>query len=105
VSKKKSERRCHAARDQHFKGGLQVGHDERKRSATAVGFNLVGAFFALRSLDTAYAGMVLQVWDEQVAGDNVCMSPPDATRPPAHARKAARLIREALEIFSERASE
>ncbi|HJZ34235.1 MAG TPA: hypothetical protein VKF35_24175 [Hyphomicrobiaceae bacterium] len=99
MSKKKSERRCHAARDQHFKGG------ERKRSATAVGFNLVGAFFALRSLDTAYAGMVLQVWDEQVAGDNVCMSPPDATRPPAHARKAARLIREALEIFSERASE
>jgi hypothetical protein len=44
--------------------------------------------------------MVLQVWDEQVAGDNVSMSPPDATQPPAHARMAARLIREALEIFT-----
>ena len=80
-----------------------MGHEERKRSATAVGFNLVGAFFALRSLDNEYAGMVLQVWDEQMAGDNG--SSPDATRPPAHAQKAARLIREALEIFSEGASE
>jgi hypothetical protein len=82
-----------------------VSHEERERVANEVGLGLVGAFFALRSLDKEFAGMVLQVWDEQVAGDNVCMSPPDATRPPAHARKAARLIREALEIFSERASE
>ena len=82
-----------------------MGHEERERSATAVGLGLVSAFFALRSLDKEYAGMVLQVWDQQLAGDNVCMSPPDATRPPAHARKAARLIHEALEIFSERASE
>jgi hypothetical protein len=78
---------------------VQVGHEERERSATAVGFNLVGAFFALRSLDNEYAGMVLQVWDEQMSGDNG--SPPDATRPPSHAERAARLIREALEIFSE----
>ena len=82
-----------------------MSHEERERVANEVGLGLVGAFFALRSLDNEYAGMVLQVWDEQVAGDNVCMSPPDATRPPAHARKAARLIREALEIFSERANE
>ena len=82
-----------------------MNHEERERVANEVGLGLVGAFFALRSLDNEYAGMVLQVWDEQVAGDNVCMSPPDATRPPAHARKAARLIREALEIFSERANE
>ena len=82
-----------------------MSHEERERVANEVGLGLVGAFFALRSLDKEFAGMVLQVWDEQVAGDNVCMSPPDATRPPAHARKAARLIREALEIFSERASE
>ena len=59
-----------------------MGHEERERSATAVGLGLVGAFFALRSLDNEYAGMVLQVWDEQVDGDNVSMSPPDATRPP-----------------------
>ena len=82
-----------------------MSHEERERVANEVGLGLVGAFFALRSLDKEFAGMVLQVWDEQVAGDNVCMSPPDATRPPAHARKAARLIREALEIFSERANE
>jgi hypothetical protein len=80
-----------------------VGHEERKRSATAAGFNLAGAFFAMRSLDNEYAAMVLQIWDEQLAGDNG--SPPDATRPPAHAQKAARLIREALEILSERARE
>ena len=80
-----------------------MGHEERERSATAAGFNLVGAYFAMRSLDEEYAAMVLKVWDEQVAEDKG--SPPDATRPSAHARKAARLIREALEIFSGRASE
>jgi hypothetical protein len=58
-----------------------VSHEERERVASKVGLGLVGAFFALRSLENEYAGMVLQVWDEEVAGDNVCISPPDATRP------------------------
>jgi hypothetical protein len=80
-----------------------MGHEERERSATSATLGLVGAFFAMRSLDEEYAAMVLKVWDQQVAEDKG--SPPDATRPPAHARKAARLIREALEILSGKASE
>lgn len=45
-----------------------MSHEERERVANEVGLGLVGAFFALRSLDKEFAGMVLQVWDEQVAG-------------------------------------
>ena len=78
-----------------------MGHEERERSATAAGLGLVGAYFAMRNLDEEYAAMVLKVWDEQVAGDNG--SPSDASRPPAHAREAASLIREALQIFAGRA--
>src|SRR5262245_13375239 len=109
-------RRCQEQRDDLYRQGrdrpadpdqrrIQMGHEERERVATAVGLNLVGSFFALRSLDKEFAAMVLRVWDEQVAGENVSMSPPDVTRPPAHARNAARLIREALEIFSDTARE
>ena len=80
-----------------------MGHEERKRSATAAGLGMVGSFWAMLSLDDEYAAMVLQVWDERMA-DHDNWSPPDATRPPAHAKKAARLIREALEILSGKAS-
>ena len=94
-----------------------MGHEERKRSATAAGLGLVGAYFAMRSLDEEYAAMVLKVWDEQMAEDKGSPrghgppfrlrdpSQPDATRPAAHAERAARLIREALVILSGKPSE
>ena len=80
-----------------------MGHEERERSATSAALGLVGAFFAMRSLDEEYAAMVLKVWDEQVAEEKG--SPPDATRPPAHAREAARLIGRRWRYFRGRPSE
>jgi hypothetical protein len=46
-----------------------MGHEERERSATSAALGLVGAYFAMRSLDEEYAAMVLKVWDEQMAED------------------------------------
>ena len=78
-----------------------MSHEERERVATTIGVDLVGNFLALRSLDKEFAAMVLKVWDEvldeQLAaeGDGITMAAPD--------KEAARLIRKALEIFSDNA--